>query len=122
MRRAEPAQHIEAADRGQHHIQDHDLKTMPLQCAQGFAAIMHAFHLEALVGEIFGQHLAQLAIIVDQQYARLASAGLGGRGWCRGTHATDTVYLCAGTLRGPAGRAGPPRGEFAILHKPLAPP
>ncbi len=49
------------------------------------AAVVHALHIEVLGAQIFGQHLTQLAIVVDQQHARLAaghSVGGSGRHTC----------------------------------------
>ena len=47
-------------------------KSLALQLGERIAAVVHALDLEMLGAQILGEHLAQLAVVVDQQYARLA--------------------------------------------------
>jgi len=87
---AKCAQNIEAADARQHHIQNHDFKVVGLQFRERVAAVVHAFHVEMFRIQVFGQHLAQFAIVIDQQHTRLAR----GRGICRwGVGADHVRYL-----------------------------
>ncbi len=81
VRRAEFAQHIEAADARQHHIQNHDLEFVDRKFGQRVAAVMHAPDLEMLGAQVFAEHLAQLAVVVDEQDAGVAR-GRRIRGWC----------------------------------------
>ena len=72
VRGAELAQHVEAADARQHHVQNQDLEVVQLELVERVAAVVHALHLEVLGLQIFGEHLAELAVVVHQQHARLA--------------------------------------------------
>ena len=73
--RAELAQHVEAADARQHHVENHDFKFGGPQFRQRIAAVVHAFHVEMFGVQILGEHLTELAVIIDQQHARLGIAG-----------------------------------------------
>ncbi len=72
VRGAELAQHVEAADARQHHIQDQDLEIVRFEFRERIAAVVHALDLEVFGVQIFGEHLAQFAIVVDEQNSRLA--------------------------------------------------
>jgi len=78
VRGAEFAQDVEAADVRQHDVQDQDFEIADLERGQSVGAVMHARHLEMLGFQIFREHLAQLAIVVDEQHAALA----GRRRFC----------------------------------------
>ena len=66
---AQPAQHLEAAERGQHHVEDHQVERMRLlgEPLERLGAVAHQRHLEALAGQVLGEHLAELAVVVDDQ-------------------------------------------------------
>ena len=51
-----------------------------MQLGERIAAVVHALDLEVLGVQILGEHLAQLAVVVHEQNARLARrGGLGMR-------------------------------------------
>jgi hypothetical protein len=68
--RSQFAQHVEAADARQHHVENQDLEIVRLQLFQRLASVVHALHVEVLGVQILGEHLTEFAVIVDQQDSR----------------------------------------------------
>jgi len=69
---AELAQHIEARDARQHHVEDQDLELADLEQSERIAAVVHALDLEMLCAQVLAEHLTKLAIIIHQEHARIA--------------------------------------------------
>jgi hypothetical protein len=63
------AQDFETAQRRQHHVEDHQIEGMRFasQPVERLGAIAHDGYLEALAGQILGEHLTELAVIVNDQ-------------------------------------------------------
>jgi hypothetical protein len=101
MRGAEFAQHIEAAEGGQHDVQYYQLECVSLQFGQGFAAVVHALDLEMLGFQILREHLTQFAVVIDQQHAVPCCGILGCWGgsvhespYCRITEDIRRIRTC----------------------------
>jgi hypothetical protein len=76
---AQSAQHFEAAERGQHYIEDHQVERMRLlgELFERLGAVAQQRHLEALAGQVLREHLAELAVVVDDQQGGWQGHGRG---------------------------------------------
>src|ERR1700677_2933317 len=101
--RSQFAQHVEAADARQHHVENQNFELAGLQYFQGVAAVVHALDLEVLGVQVFGEHLTKFAVVVDQQNPRLARLAVIRLRWVGERHS----YPYFGTVDGlPWGRSG----------------
>ena len=86
------AEHVEAVESGQHHVQHGEVVAAGRQALHGAGAVRLAVEDEALPGEILAEQLAQLGVVVDQQHARRGARNV--RSPCRG-HAPARRYDAA---------------------------
>jgi hypothetical protein len=68
--RSDAPEHVETIHPRQHHVQHHRIPRPADNLRQGRRTVMDRGHLEILGGQVFGEQLAQLGVIVDEQDTR----------------------------------------------------
>jgi hypothetical protein len=63
----QPAQHVEAAQRRQHHVQDHEIESPFTEQVQCHRPVQSGNDAKRLGREVLRQHQVKLAVVVDEQ-------------------------------------------------------
>ena len=67
---AQPAQHLEAVEVRQHHVEHHDVEAAGRQRAQAGRTVAALLDLEAARAQVGAEHVGQPVVVVDDQDAR----------------------------------------------------
>ena len=113
---AQPAQHFEAAQRRQHHVENDQVELIRLlaQALERFGAVAHQRDLETFAGQVLGEHLAELTVVIDDQYGgRQRHAGIRWLGTGRSAsrsvrrdHGISISQWLRSFVKSPPGRSG----------------